>query len=199
MLGSEIIADADVRVPNPFGVDQKIAWLNEINNEFFEIVKIPATASFVTVSGQDSYPLSGNIRTRNIFDVVVGTERFRSLLFDNIIRPGMNYYDFNEQTGTLTLMPAPSRDGLVGRVRYYKVPGVSFTSSNYISTEPDSPKEFHWIYVLGLCERIAKAQQDVRLAQNFEQDYHAALIIAQQNVNLSIPEPITQPPHRSEG
>src|SRR5690606_16216909 len=132
--------------------------------------------------------LSNGIRTRNIVDVVVGTERFRSLLFDEALRPGMNYYDFDESTGTLKLIPAPKKNGLVGRVRYYRVPAVSFTSSNYDSTEPDGPREYHWVYVLGLCARIAKAMQDVRLAQNFDQDYRTALLIAQQNLTLARPE-----------
>jgi len=151
VLGSEIIADADIRVPNVFDVNQKLTWLNEVNNEFCEVVKIPATETFTTAANQDSYQLSDSIRTRNIVDVVVGTERFRSLLFDEALRPGMNYYDFDETNRALKLIPAPRKNNLVGLVRYYKVPGVSFTSSNYTTTEPDSPREYHWVYVLGLC------------------------------------------------
>lgn len=188
MLGSEIIADADVRVPNAFDVNRKIAWLNEVHSEFFEIVKIPASTIFTTSIGQDTYTLiPTDIRARNIVEVVVGTERYRSVLFDQDIRPGHNYYEFNDSTRQLKLLPPPA-SATVGRVRYYRVPAASFTSFNYTTTEPDSPKEFHWIYVLGLCARIAKAMKDVRLAQNFDTDYKGALLIAQQNLNLSRPE-----------
>ena len=188
MLGSEIIADADIRVPNAFDVNQKITWLNEVHSEFFEIVKIPASTTFTTSIGQDTYTLTPtDIRARNIVEVVVGTERYRSVLFDQDIRPGHNYYEFNDSTRKLKLIPTPSSSS-VGRVRYYRVPTVSFTSSNYTTTEPDSPREFHWIYVPGLCARIAKAMQDVRLAANFDTDYKGVLLIAQQNLNLSRPE-----------
>lgn len=199
MLGSDIIADADARVPNTIETPFKITWLNEVHSEFFEVVKIPATATFTTASGQDSYTLTGPIRSRNIVEVMVGTERYRSILFDQALLPGFNYYDFDESTGTLKLLPAPSRTGLPGRVRYYRVPETVFTADNYTYVEPDAPREFHWVYVAGLCARIAKSMQDVRLAQNFDQDYRAGLLIAQQNLNLFRPENPLQPQSRSEG
>ena len=199
MFGVDIITDADVRVPNSIDTTRKIGWLNEVNHEFFDTVKIPATTTFQTnVDAQqkvlDTYTLTPtDIRTRNIIEVVVGTERYRSVLFDRMLVPGSNYYEFDEATKTLKLIPAPPRAQLTGRVKYYRVSTVTFTTSNYTTAEPDAPKEFHWIYVLGLCARIAKAMQDVRLAQNFDVDYKNALLIAQQNLNLSRPESPGQP------
>jgi hypothetical protein len=174
-----IIADADLRVPNSFTSAQKVDWLNEINQEFFDIVKIPKTATFTTTDGTANYTLDTGIRAKNIDKVHVGKQLFLSFLYDDV-PPGHNFYTFDDDTSKITLNPTPTVLGLSGIVKYFKIATTSF-SSNALSASPDAPSEYHWIYVLGLCERMAKAMDDVVKGNNYGNDYRGNLLIAQQN------------------
>jgi hypothetical protein len=176
---SEIIAEADVRVPNSFTDAQKVMWLNEINNEFFDVVKIPRTATFSTTAGTATYVLANGIRAKNINKVHVGNGIYGSFLYGNV-PPGQNYHLFDDTNSTLTLAPAPTVAALQGIVKYYQVATTSFVSTA-LTVTPDAPAEYHWVYILGLCERIAKTIPDVSLANNYAADYQRNLVLAQQN------------------
>lgn len=174
----DIIAEADVRVVNSFSDAQKVTWLNEVNQEFFDVVKIPKTVSFTTINGTGEYTLNTDIRGKNIDLVHVGNGIFPSFLYDKV-NPGTNYHTFNDDTHKITLSPTPS-SVIAGIVRYHKIGITTFVSSGLTAT-PDAPAEYHWIYVLGLCERIAKAMDDLGKANNYANDYRNSLLIAQQN------------------
>lgn len=180
---SELIAEADVRVPNSFTDAQKVSWLNEVNYDFFGVVKIPLSASFTTAAGSANYVLSAAtgsaIRGRQIDRVYVGTMVYRNFLYDDV-PPGNNTFQFDETTSTITLTPAPAQSDLTGLVKYYKTPVLSFASAN-LTVEPDAPSDCHWIYVLGLCEKIALAQDDIPKASNNGQQYRGQLTIVQAN------------------
>lgn len=176
---SQIIAEADVRVPNSFTDAQKVTWLNEINNEFFDVVKIPLTATFTTTASGATYVLASDVRAKNISKVHVGNGIYGSFLYSNV-PPGQNYHTFNDTNSTLTLAPAPTVAGLAGIVKYFKIATTTFLSSA-LTVQPDAPTEYHWIYILGLCEKIAKSIPDVSLANNYAQDYQKNLVLAQQN------------------
>jgi hypothetical protein len=118
------------------------------------------------------------IREKNIDKVHVGTAIYQSFLYEDM-PPGRNSHMFSEATGTLTLTPAPLQNS-PSLVRYYKTALQSYVSTN-LNAVPEAPPEYHWIYILGLCERIAKAMGDVVRANNFGGDYRGNLQIAQQN------------------
>lgn len=178
---AEIMAEADVRVPNTFPDAQKVSWLNEVNYDFYSVVKIPVAASFTTVSGTADYVLSAasgsTIRGRQIDMVYVGTMVYRNFLYDPV-SPGNNSFQFDEVTSTLTLTPAPAQSGLTGLIKYYKTPITSFTSAD-LTVVPDAPPEYHWVYVLGLCEKLAIAQDDIPRASNHGQQYRGQLAAVQ--------------------
>lgn len=175
---AQIIAEANVRVPNGFDDAQKIVYLNEINAEFFELVKIPLTATFTT-TGTGSYTLTPtDIRSKNIDKVLVGTRYHASMLYGDLL-PGRTTWEFNETTRRLTITPDPI-NGEKGIVRYHRTASTSFVSGA-LTAYPDAPSEYHWVYILGLAERIAKAMDDVVKANNFGQDYRGALTVAQAN------------------
>lgn len=170
-----IIDEANVRIPNSFSDAQKVNWLNECHNEFFDIVKIPVT--WVTAcNGTNSFTAPANMREKNIRKVLVNTEYYRSINFEDIAAT-MNYFILDG--GKLILNPTPA-DKASLLVIYDKVPETTFSLTK-LNNSPDAPEEYHWIYVIGLCSRIAKAQNDVTLANNYENDYKNALAIAQQN------------------
>lgn len=175
---SKIIEEADIRVANAFDDSQKVDWLNEINNEFFDVVKIPKAASFTTTSGTSLYTLSAEIRGKNIDKVHVGKTIFPSFLYSDV-QPGQNYHVFDDDTARITLTPTPTQT-VTGIVRYHKIATTPFVLAT-LTAVPDAPAEYHWIYILGLCERIAKAMDDTIKGNNYGNDYRGNLAIAQQN------------------
>lgn len=175
---NDIITEADLLVPNAFNTATKVGWLNEINTEFFEVVKIPNYALFNTIAATATYTLTGAIRGKNIARVQVGTTLYPSFLYE-VVSPGTNYHLFNDSTLALTLESIPS-SVLKGSVKYFITATTTFVSGT-LTANPDAPTEYHWIYVLGLCAKIAKAIPDVTLSNNYTADYNANLMVAQQN------------------
>lgn len=177
----QIIDEADVLVPNSINVDNKIKWLNEINVGFFEVVKIPKIIFFNTVANQSIVTLTGQqLAMRNIDRVMVGSSIYRSLQLEDV--SAGNYGYVFDEPNSLTLDPAPS-SVVKGYVRSMQSATRTFTAvSPAPGTQfPEAPEAYHEIYVLGLAEKIAKAQDDVVKANNYGADYRAKLLIAQQN------------------
>lgn len=174
-----IIAEADVRVPNSLASAQKVTFLNEVNNEFFDIVKIPKTATFTTAASVATYLIGADVRAKNITKVIVGKSLYPSFLYEDV-GPGLNYHLYDESTGNLILSPVPTRVGLAGIVKYLRPPTTAFVTGT-LTAQPDAPAEYHWVYILGLCEKIALAIDDVPRSANYGQQYRAQLSIAQAN------------------
>lgn len=180
LTNEQIISEADILVPNAYTATEKVPWLNFINNEFFDVVKIPITATFTTVSGTKTYTLTGTIKEKNIDKVMAGHLKFRSLNYEDV-QTGQNYFTFDETGRVLTLSAAPSRAGLSGVVRHRKSASSTFTTAAVSTDKPDAPDEYHWIYVLGLAEYIAKANEEDEKAANYGGQYRNALQVAAQN------------------
>lgn len=169
----EIINEADVMVPNGYTPAEKAPWLNAINQEFFDVVKIPKYATF---SPAASVTLPNDVRAKNIDYLRVGNVRYRNFLTEDV-KPRELHFIFDDSSSRLTLSSVGS--GL-GQVRYFRIPTTTFTSGN-LTVAPDAPNEYHWIYVVGLCERIAKAHGDSVRANDYGNDYQNALRVAAQN------------------
>lgn len=177
---TEIIAQADILVPNTNSNAEKAAWLNEINNKFFEVVKIPNTASLTTIAGTATYALTNAVRGKNIQKAHVGKSLFPSFLYDDV-NPGNNYHLFDDTTFILTLVPTPTQI-LPGIVRYFRMATTTYIdSAPSLASNPDAPSEFHYIYVYGLAQKIAEAAEDLIKANNYGNQFIGNLSIAQQN------------------
>jgi hypothetical protein len=176
----QIFAEVDTLVPNFFDAAKKVTWINEINKEFFEVVKIPLVHQFVTEGGISSYDLPSTARSNNVIRVQVGSTLYNSMQYEDV-RPGHNFWVVDDATQKMQLNPKPSLTGQVGVVNYHKISTKTFLTSTISADKPDAPEEYHWSYVLGLCERVAKAMNDVTLANNFGNDYRSQLSLAQQN------------------
>jgi len=162
---------------NAFAADQKVDWLNEVNYEFFDIVKIPRVFNTTANGTANTYTLPNDCREKNIRKVVAGANFYRSMVYEDITA-AFNYFTLDDTTFILTLQPKPPTGALI--VVYDKISSTPFVATNLGAT-PEAPPEYHWIYVLGLCTRMAKSMNDVSLANNYENDYKSNLQIAQQN------------------
>lgn len=174
-----IIEEADIRVPNAFAEAQKVDWLNEVNNEFFDIVKIPKVFTYtVPATPPATITAPDDMREKNIRRVVTGSTFYRSMVYENITT-SFNYYVLDEASKALTLEPMAKANGKV-TIIYDQIAKTPFVATT-LTAEPEAPKEYHWLYILGLAVRIAKAMNDASLANNYENDFKNNLAIAQQN------------------
>lgn len=172
-----IIDEADIRVPNAFSTDQKVDWLNEVNFEFFDVVKIPK-AHTATIAATDTIVVPTDVREKNIRKLVVGSNFYRSMIYEDITA-AFNYYTLDESNGNLKFVPKPAT-GATAILVYDKISITPFVAGT-LTASPEAPLEYHWLYILGLCVRIAKSMNDAGLANNYENDFKNNLAIAQQN------------------
>lgn len=173
-----IISEADILVPNPFSTADKVIWLNEVNQVFFDVVKIPLVARFNAVTGTAQYTLASGVRAKNIDTVMIGSTMYVSAQYGTV-QPGRALWDFDDSTSSLTLSPAPILS-VASMVRYSRIGTTTFTSSA-LSAVPDAPAEYHWLYVPGLCEKIAQALDDIAKANNYGAVLRNGLNVAAQN------------------
>ncbi|MFX3633719.1 MAG: hypothetical protein ACE3L7_25540 [Candidatus Pristimantibacillus sp.] len=175
----EIITEADILVPNVLAVADKVVWLNQINQDFFNAVKIPKVARFTATAGLTDYTLQSDVRAKNIDLVDVGILKYRDLQTDDVA-PLQNTFSYEDLTHSLTLSPAPYQNGLQGIVRYHRLATKTFTSGN-LSAVPDAPEEYQWTYIPALAAWIANTQDDAAKAANYDAQYKAAWNVAAQN------------------
>jgi hypothetical protein len=175
----QIIDEADLLVPNSYQLADKVNWLNKINSEFFENVKIPVSTIFMTTLNQSSYLLPNEVRGNNIDHVQLGLLTYSSMNYEDV-RSSQIFYIFDDSTHKITFYPEPYAAAQQTVVRYHRIATSSFTTGT-LSAKPDAPGEYHWIYVNGLCERIAKANGDVEKANNYGNDYRNGLATAAKN------------------
>ncbi|TQR97308.1 hypothetical protein [Paenibacillus ottowii] len=181
---NDIIKEADLLVPNAVDVADKLIWLNAINQDFFNVVKIPVFDSFISVLDQGQYTLSANVRFKNIDYVMCGVVKYKELSPD-APNPLQNTFRFDDTTKVLTLSPPPYVAGLGGLVRYNRIGTATYTSSN-ITIEPDAPLEYHWTYIPALAAYIAHSMDDEVKAANYENQYKNAWNVAAQNYQRAV-------------
>lgn len=166
---SEIISEADLLVPNEVPIADKVMWLNALNQDFFNVVKIPKAVSFAPVLNQDTYTLAADVRLKNIDLLMVGIVKYKELL-PTAPNPLQNTYTFDDSTHTLTLRPAPYSSGLQGVLRYSRIATINFTVGN-LSAVPEAPEEYHFSFYIGLASYIAYAMDDMNKGSLYEAQY----------------------------
>ncbi|WP_405154782.1 hypothetical protein [Paenibacillus sp. FSL K6-0108] len=175
---SEIISEADMLVPNEVPIADKVLWLNALNQDFFNVVKIPRILKFDCVVGQEDYVLAADVRQKNIDLVMIGMFPYKSLDRD-AITPAQNAYAYDDTAKTLSLFPAPYGN-LKGFLRYRRMATTTFTASA-LAVSPDAPEEYHWTFIPALASMLANSQDDSVKASNYENQYKAAWNVAAQN------------------
>ncbi|OME12779.1 phage adaptor protein [Paenibacillus odorifer] len=166
---NEIISEADMLVPNEVPTADKVMWLNALNQDFFNVVKIPRVISLIPVVDQATYTLSTEVRLKNIDLLTVGLIKYKELL-PTAPNPLQNTYTFDDSTHTLTLRPAPYSSGLQGVLRYSRIATTNFTASN-LSAVPEAPEEYHFSFYIGLASYIAYAMDDLTKGTKYEAQY----------------------------
>lgn len=174
----QIVTEADILIPNLLSTAEKVSQLNSINQDFFNVVKIPKVAKFNGIKGQADYVLPSDVRAKNIDYVKLGLLQYLDLQSD-AVNQTQNTFSFDDSTYTLNISPA-AYGTVQGIVRYHRVATSTFLSTN-LSVQPDAPQEYHWSYVLALAAWIALTQDELSKVATFEGQYRAAWNAASQN------------------
>lgn len=169
MLISGIITEADLLVPNEVPLSDKIVWLNALNQDFFNVVKIPRVIPFTPVLDQSTYSISSEVRLKNIDLIMCGIIKYKELL-PTAANPMQNTYTFDDTTHILTLRPAPYNSGLQGVLRYARIATTTFTSG-VLTAVPDAPEEYHYSFYIGLASYLAYAMDDMIKGASYEAQY----------------------------
>jgi len=175
----QIINEADLLVPNEVPISDKVMWLNALNQDFFNVVKIPRVISLNPLVDQSTYTLSAEVRLKNIDLLTVGLIKYKELL-PTAPNPLQNTYTFDDSTYTLTLRPAPYSSGLQGVLCYSRIATTNFTPSD-LSAVPEAPEEYHWSFIPGLASFLASAVDDDVKSSRYEAQYKTAWNKAAQN------------------
>ena len=173
----QIIDEAATLVPNEVPIANQIIWLNSINGDFFNKVKIPKIEEFITVKGQKNYTLPIDVREKNVDLVMCGVLKHRRLQSDDV-SPLQNSFAFNDTSHALTLYPPPYADNLIGTIRYHRIATTTFLSSN-LAAVPDCPEEYQWTYFVALASYLADTLDDSENASNYSTQYLTAWNAAQ--------------------
>lgn len=176
---NDIIGEAGVLVPNDVNIIDQVVFLNSLNQDFFNVVKIPKIVTFEPIMDKESYQINNQVRQKNIDLVMCGVVKYSELNPD-VPNPLQNTYSFDDETYVLSLYPSPYQNGLRGTIRYSRLSTTTFTSSNLTST-PDAPEEYHYSFVLGLASFLANTQDDMIKASNYENQYKSMWNVAAQN------------------
>lgn len=176
---SEIIGEANILVPNEVDNVDKVIWLNSLQHDFFNVVKIPKLVTFLPIKGQSQYSVGSDVREKNIDLVMVGVIKYHKLIPETT-NPLQNTYFFTESDKKLNLYPSPYQDGLTGFLRYNQISTTVFVSTD-LTKIPDIPEEYQWTLIPGLASFIANTQDDAIKASNYEQQYKATWNVAAQN------------------
>lgn len=105
----EIIAESDILVPNEVTIADKVLWLNALNQDFFNVVKIPKVIQFGCVAGQIDFTLPPDVRQKNIDLLLIGPSQYRSLDHEDVT-PYQNSFSYDDTTKTISIYPAPYAD-----------------------------------------------------------------------------------------
>jgi hypothetical protein len=168
----QIITEADILVANAVSTEDKAIQLNNINADFFNVVKISKVHRFSSsIAGTVTLPT--DVRAKNIDLLQIGPLRYRSLDDNSSPGPLECFYSFDDASHILTLSPAPYKAGLDCLCRHRRIATTTFTTGN-LSISPDAPEEYHWTYILALAAWLASVMMLTEQAASYETRYRQA-------------------------
>ncbi len=165
ILVSDVLEDADQRVASSFNPAMKIRWLNHVVGYLWREIELPKQAIIETVAGEALYPLPSDCVPNKIRIIKVdGYEVPFKYPEEHKRTP---YYIMDWATNSIVFFPVPQVGGRDIEIEYSAQPE---RVTQYEDILP-IPLDYEEILVVGLCERIAKAQEDPALANAYVSDF----------------------------
>lgn len=194
----QLLNDIDLRYRNSFTVAQKLVWMNEEQQELFQIFQFDsAPYAFQLVQGVRFYPIPDEVDIDRIKVITVQVNdgnppQFRQLDFrrnDDDVEAWINrpWYTIVEKNFYIHLPTETMyEDNRVVYV-YHDSPPATITTSD-LNKEPSVPVRYQEILKLGVLERIAAARKDVQMKNNYAADKQEKILEMEWRMKMSEPE-----------
>lgn len=169
---NEILEQIDVLVPNDLPPHIKLGFLNQVQNQLYRDYPFAdSVMTFNITKGNQFYPMPSNCvddRAKNL--TIDGDEILYYPLFTPVSTDDTAEY-WSIVQGSIFVNPVPTGSALA-YFYYEKSPKQLTVADIALATVPDLPADFHELYVLGGCSRVAKASpQTIPLVSMYEADF----------------------------
>lgn len=205
-ITQEILNDVDLRYRNTFTVSQKLVWMNEEQNELFEILEIDSPpVNFPLQTGVQFYPIPVGVEIDRIKTVSIQvndsstTPDFRPLPFrmndDNSYTYVSDLY-YTIVGGSFFIPNGTVNDR---QIYIYMDSQPTVITTGNLNSEPSVPVRYQELLKLGLLKRIASARKDTLMRNNYDAEYQEKIIDLEMKMKLQMPEyasPIDTLPRR---
>lgn len=180
MIVSDLLEQVDAMVPNAFTAKLKITWMTHVQNQLFrDYPPVEIMYSLSVIANRNTYPLPVDCVEDQIGKVVVGATEYAYVPLESIPLEGSgssinlstskDYY-WAVSSGQLVLYPTPTANGN-GTIYYRPHPKALSADPAGLATEPMFPLDYQELLVIGCASRVAKASNQLPLAQVFDADY----------------------------
>lgn len=190
----QLLDDINLRYRNTFTPAQKIVWMNDEQNELFEILEIDSVPyGFSTVVDQFLYPI----------DSEIDVDRIKQLTIQVNDTSPADFVDLPFKRTTDEVNVEDYWYTLVERNFYVNVPSGAVNDravyiyldsqtididSNLLNVEPAIPKRYQEILKFGVLKRIAAARKDVIMVNNFDATYQQMVLEVEWKMKMNTPE-----------
>lgn len=157
MIVAEIIESVDIQVPNSIPVKEKIKWINQIHNQLYRDYPFPDTImTFNTLIGQQFYPLPSNCVEGRIISLIIDGIEVEYVPAASEPTNDTDVY-WSIVDNAIFLNSKPTKVSIC-YLNYRKSPQQLTVTD--MAVEPDLPLDFHELYVLGCCVRVARTSKE---------------------------------------
>lgn len=188
----QIVDMADKRVPNTETDDTKVTYLNQLQLQLFRKFKFPEEMEKIqTVKNQALYTLPSYIEPSRIVSIVVtdfdGSNPTLYTYKSNMDELTGNKYYFvrTESSNMIRIYETPDITGDLIMINYQQ--SANTLSSSDMTISPKFSKDYHMLFVYGLCRELAEINNDVTLANNYDTKYRELYKDALDGVNTLLP------------
>jgi hypothetical protein len=176
---SALLTDINLRYRNTYTDAQKVVWMNEEQQELFEMFEIESVPySFLTVANTKIYPIPSGVELEKIKVINIqindnNPPEFQELPYkrndDKQEVYEWEYFYTYVQNNLFINVPGQ----MVGYRNVYIYTDLADSAIDplVLSVEPVTPVKFQEILKLGTLKRIAQARKDVIMANNYSAEH----------------------------
>jgi hypothetical protein len=189
-----LLDDINLRYRNTFTTAQKVVWMNDEQNDLFEILEIDSVPyGFNTVASQFLYPIDAGIDIDRIKQLTIQVNSSTPPNFDDLpFKRTTDEVDVSECWYTLVernfYINIPSGAVNNRAVYIYLDSQPTAISETNLSVEPSIPLRYQDIFKVGVLKRIASARKDTLMRNNLDAEYQEMIQDVQWLMKMNTPE-----------
>lgn len=189
-----LLNDINLRYRNTFTTDQKVVWMNDEQNELFEILEIDsAPYGFNTIANQFLYPIDSGIDVDRIKQLTIQVNSSTPPSFEDLpFKRTTDNVDVSDYWYTLIernfYINVPSGAVNNRAVYIYLDSQPVPISATALTIEPSIPLRYQEIFKIGVLKRIAAARKDTLMRNNFDAEYQEKIQDVEWKMKMNTPE-----------